>query len=694
MKKYSSDQGFAENWNKKLYEQNILDYVICSQALQWMDNLQKNYYFSVRNITKPDSKILFTPWDLDATLGRDAGGDPLINDTKWMAFGEQLGGINNLIHRLSHQQPNDFATKLNNRWQFLKTHALSPDSIRYRLEQYAHLFKRSGAWEREKALWGRKMADNIDDEIEFICDFLKRNYATFDAEVEKWEHEAYTAPQPQTTPALYIVNKEKEAEFEGNKATVPGTVTCETLEGILQIDYLDGTMRVKRAETTKDYAVQSIKEVVTQPANFNPATGFIPTAYKEKLNFDTQFLSPKTTEKEWFSAAPEFATQRTIHIIYDGDSVRVVGNTDGIDIRKEGTALAINSSIEGMHYTLSGKSNHAQVQLQGDFACLLTLDNARLSQTDDGPVIKSLLTQPVYIHSNANSQNRLSGIYSKGRLQLSGEGLLQLSSEKNDMSLLESEEDIQIASGDYYLFASGFNSKGIYAHHDVQINKGAVRIITTGNGVQADDKLAAEGTRAIMAGHDVSVLDGTVLVKTLGDMGGLGIAALNAVNIEGGELALACFDDPINAVNAISMKGGSLFTTSLMDDGLDTNGSFTFTGGNIFIVGATPNEGAFDNDGKSFRVQGGTIIGIGSKSDRPQADKSTQAALYYKGAGIGAFVAIRDAEGNEVLNFESPAYAKQALVISTPELKKGGTYSIFTGSDAEYMQMLTTLTAE
>lgn len=119
-------------------------------------------------------------------------------------------------------------------------------------------------------------------------------------------------------------------------------------------------------------------------------------------------------------------------------------------------------------------------------------------------------------------------------------------------------------------------------------------------------------------------------LKLVDNDGGSGIASLDKFEMTGGEVALACFDDPMSAESSIEINGGTLFSSSLVDDGMDCKGSIEVNGGKVYVVGSYPNEGAFDNNGKTFASNGGTIIGIGAKSDSPMSSKSDQAYIVLK----------------------------------------------------------------
>ena len=675
-----TDNNLVDSVAEMFYLDNIIDYVIFSQAFQWMDNLQKNMYLSVRNLTKGD-KILYTPWDLDAVLGRSAGGDALIDDKKWMAFGEQLGGINNLIYRLTHMKKNTFATLLNNRWQYLKKHQLSLETVRMTMEKYADIFNYSGAWNREYARWGRKMAKTTAEEIDFMMDFLIRNYEVFDNKVASWKPDEYIEPAEVSEKVMYIVGTDSTVDFEGNTAIVPGRVIKEDLTGVEQIDFEDNAMIIHGIDGDRVYTTDDMKEALMEPGAFYPTTAFVPETYSNVFDFDTQYGCPGVEDSTAYAEEP-YSTQRTLKITFDDYSTAtIVGNTQGIIISNTANGLEIYSPIEGMNYELSGENKNTRLTIGGDYAAKVTLNNADLAYGDSAVIVWQS-DKPLYV--SAKGKNEISGILSVGDVRLSGTGVLNIKTSLQECAAVKSEKDIYINGGVINIFSDAFDGKGLWAAGTLTMNAGNVHIITTGSGTAVDDALGILGTKAVFAEKLVNIKDGSLFVKTHGKDGGLGIASLKKVLIEGGKVMLACFDDPINAVDAINITGGDILSTSMVDDGMDTNGSFSFSGGNIYAIGGYPNEAAFDNDGKTFSANGGTIIGIGAKSDYPQSSKSTQACVYIKKQkGIQRYVRIADADGAEVITFETPAYEKSTVVCSAPNLVKGQTYTILTGSNKD-----------
>ncbi len=131
------------------------------------------------------------------------------------------------------------------------------------------------------------------------------------------------------------------------------------------------------------------------------------------------------------------------------------------------------------------------------------------------------------------------------------------------------------------------------------------------------------GADAIHADNTLSISGGTVVVSTSYE----GLEA-NIVVISGGNITIAASDDGINASKKIGMtpsvtiSGGTVDITmgSGDTDGIDSNGSFSMTGGLVIVRGA-PNSTngmatGLDCDGTA-KLTGGTFIQLGPRETTP-----------------------------------------------------------------------------
>lgn len=678
---HNKNKMIVDDVDEAFYMDNVIDYIICTQAFQWMDNLQKNMYLSVRNVAKDQPvKLLITPWDLDATLGRDAGGDPLTDDVKWQAFGEQLGGINMLIWNLTHYYTHDFANRLCHRWQYLKTHQFSLENIRSRMETYASLLEHSGAWNREYAFASKlrsaagkkpKQADTPQEEVEFMMNFLEKNYAQFDEKISQWGADEYTEPEvaeANIDQNIYIVSPDTQSKHEDCVTTLPGDVVRETMTEDDFITYSGSEMKVVRNDVETVYPINQIKEVTTKAEGFYHTSAFLPSEYRGKMDFDTHYSAPEGNYGLAYNSNDNFAVQRTLCIEYNDTTANIVGNTFGFEVSIEGAQVNITTDLQGVQLHMSGTAKNGTLYINNTHAIKVTAEPGKKAE--------------------------LAQIQSSGDIILGEGGTVNLvlddpcDEEKNGnfTSIASTQGNVTIQNGTWNIFNSAYNGKGIAAKENVVINGGQIHVITTGSGTLTDATFPADGglgTRGIYA-EDIIINNGCTLIKTLGHDGGAGLAGTHAVSINGGETFLACYDDPVKAGDNINVSGGLILCSSLTNDGMDSKGSINVSGGTIYSYGPSGAEGCFDNNGKTFAVSGGTIIGVAYKGDYPQASKSTQAVFrYYKKPGIQRYVRIVDEDNNIITEFETPAYDTTTLVISTPVMEKGKTYTITTCNEKE-----------
>ncbi|UPK43815.1 carbohydrate-binding domain-containing protein [Paenibacillus pabuli] len=131
----------------------------------------------------------------------------------------------------------------------------------------------------------------------------------------------------------------------------------------------------------------------------------------------------------------------------------------------------------------------------------------------------------------------------------------------------------------------------------------------------------------------------------------------------------------------LHINGGSL-TVNAGGDGLDSNGSIYMTDGTVIVNGPTDNgNGPLDYDG-NFEMSGGFLVAAGSSGmAQATSEASTQntiAMTFTETQKAGTLVHVEDSEGNSILTF-APAKDYQNVVVSSPDLKKDGSYVIYSG---------------
>ena len=143
----------------------------------------------------------------------------------------------------------------------------------------------------------------------------------------------------------------------------------------------------------------------------------------------------------------------------------------------------------------------------------------------------------------------------------------------------------------------------------------------------------------------------------------------------------------------ISISGGNIRIVNEVGqdaDGLDSNGDIKISGGTIYIsLLGTGSNCAVDyasESGGVAEITGGTIIACGASSMAEGFDStSTQASILYNTSTVaeaGTTLTVADADGSVLLSWKVPCGFSSAL-ISCPEMKVGGTYTVSAGETSE-----------
>jgi len=127
------------------------------------------------------------------------------------------------------------------------------------------------------------------------------------------------------------------------------------------------------------------------------------------------------------------------------------------------------------------------------------------------------------------------------------------------------------------------------------------------------------------------------------------------------------------------INGGSLYVYSQSNDGIDSNGTLTITGGQTISVGAGNPEEGFDCDNNTFKITGGIAIGIGGATSMPTENVSTQRSVRLGGGLANQLIHIEATDGSaEVLTFLIPR-TYNTMLFSSPKLDSGTSYTVYTG---------------
>lgn len=246
---------------------------------------------------------------------------------------------------------------------------------------------------------------------------------------------------------------------------------------------------------------------------------------------------------------------------------------------------------------------------------------------------------------------------------------------------------IIIRSGTFDLSSTGTAGKCISSDGDlifggeggrpvITASTSGAKYLVSGSGNNAD----YANPKAIKADGNLTVEEGVFIITTTKD-GGEGLESKNILTINGGELDITTYDDAINASKAIVINGGRINCYSLGNDGIDSNGTLTITGGIVLSSGTNMPEEGFDCDQNPFTITGGVLIGTGGATSTPTSTLCTQQAVVYRTTGVAnQLFHVRDAQGNDILTYKIPrTYSSMTILFSTPKIAKNTAYSIYKG---------------
>ena len=162
-----------------------------------------------------------------------------------------------------------------------------------------------------------------------------------------------------------------------------------------------------------------------------------------------------------------------------------------------------------------------------------------------------------------------------------------------------------------------------------------------------------------------------------------GIEAKGNITINAGTITLNCTDDAINAGGNIVINGGAIYAYSSKNDAIDSNGSngITINGGVIVALGLNTPECAFDCDQNPLKINGGLLVGLGT-SNYTAPKSGSQSTLVLASSHYGSAnttFAVTDSSGNPVFVYTLPAGTGEVMVLSSPDIKTGTSYSVKTG---------------
>lgn len=419
-------------------------------------------------------------------------------------------------------------------------------------------------------------------------------------------------------------------------------------------------------------------------------------------------VDPEFTDRDCDST---YDDSKAVHVTLDGSNIQVSGDgataSNGVlTITKEGTYVVTGSLTDGQIVVAAADTDKIQIVLNG--ATINCVDNApiyvksanKVFVTLNQNTVNTLTDSSAYVQTDENTVDGV--IFSKTDLTINGGGTLNITTSFNHG--IVSKDDLVITGGTLNITSA---DNALSGKNSVKIKDGAINI-TSSNGKGITSKNADDTTKGY-----VYICGGTITITNSTE----GIEG-TAIVIEGGTIDLTSQDDGFNAASAsaaetdtgakggaaamendsncyLSIAGGTI-KVNATGDGLDSNGSLYISGGTIVVSGPTENNnGALDYNGTAD-ITGGTVIAAGSTGmAQGFSDSSTQCSLLYNlttACAAGTEIKLSDASGNTITSF-TPAKTYQSVVISTPDLAQGSTYTLTCGSQTVEIPLTAVVTS-
>ncbi len=245
---------------------------------------------------------------------------------------------------------------------------------------------------------------------------------------------------------------------------------------------------------------------------------------------------------------------------------------------------------------------------------------------------------------------------------------------------IKASEAIVVNGG---IFMIDAQDDAFHSNADLMINGGEYEIATGDDGFHADEMTTIAGGSINITtsyegieGNDVVISGGNIKLYATDD--GVNAAGGNDQSGFGGMFGRDNFGGGSDA--SLLISGGIIYINA-DGDGIDSNGSLTVTGGEVYVSGPSSSaDGALDYDGVG-QITGGTVVAVGSSGMAMNfGDTSTQGSILLNVSSqtAGTEIVVKDAAGEELIAYTAES-AFNSVVVSSPKMVQGGTYTILVG---------------
>ena len=421
----------------------------------------------------------------------------------------------------------------------------------------------------------------------------------------------------------------------------------------------------------------------------------------------------------------------TLHGVSINTTAKAIGATKGgnIELVIEGVNTIISTAKKSIEVgddtelTSGMLTTYQRLDIYGDGVLNVTSSSKGAISSTDAMTINKGVVLNITIESGAEGKKGLKSDtsidFKGGRTTVVNTAPAVWDTDESDYSAATCVKapEISVSGGTVQCYATGNGGKGIRADNEMTVSNGTIEVITTGSNLvyyngnsmvvtlsqlesnmysnceDANPKGIHVGDKDTGTG-ELTINGGTVKVKAVNSEG---IESKMNINVKGGTVYAFAGDDAINAgissennkgnayagKGKLNISGGRVYAYSTTNDGIDANGTISVSGGVVVASGSTAPEDGIDCDQNTFAITGGYIIGLGGSTSTPTESACTQSSLITSLSTSEGETLTLKVGGSTVIKAEMPrTYNNATLLISTPQMKKGTSYSILRGSSS------------
>lgn len=382
------------------------------------------------------------------------------------------------------------------------------------------------------------------------------------------------------------------------------------------------------------------------------------------------------------------------------------------NVTVSGTTATITA---GGCYTVSGTLSNGQIVVSAkDADVRIKLNGVTMAYATGSPLYVEKADKAIIFIADGTTNTLTDGasytypdvsnacLYSKSYTAITGNGTLNVTGKYQD----------GIASADELIINSGVITvtavdDAIRGKDFLKINDGIISATST-----SGHALKSDNTESTSVGY-VQVDGGTI---TLASTSGKGIKAVSKyqqnnghvaiakayegvesynITVAGGLLELTATNDGLNATaglvaggseqndgSSVNITGGTVVANATSGDALDSNGTITISGGVLVTNGPPSGDGDGADVNGSFTINGGTVVISGKSLSiggmNGASISGSQPYMKLSGSISSSTLADLNINGADVITFK-PKYGGTSFILSSPNMAKGATYTIYTG---------------